>query len=159
MIKNNIKKSVIIYKIDTNSTFNYLLILSINKGWLLIPICTLYNKSTENILFGYIRLYKFNLKIKGFGFKWKYLITLKKVHTTIFFKLGFTHKILLLSKKNTNYFFKKQKFVIKNRSYIFLRNYLNIIFVLYKKNLYNKKGIYLKGTKFKLKLSKKKSKF
>ena len=156
--KNYLIKNVIIYKITTLSYFNFLLTLSMNKGWIVTPLCPLYNKQIENILFGFIRLFQFNFKLKGFGFKWKYLISLKK-QQLIFLKVGFTHKIVLLVKKDSKYELKKQKFLIKNRSYFFLRNYLNFLFILYKKNLYNKKGFYLKGTQFKLKLSKKKAKF
>ena len=156
--KNNIIKKVIIYKITTLSYFNFILTLSINKGWIVTPLFYLYNKHIENILFGFIRLFKFNFKLKGFGFKWKYLINCKK-QQLIFFKVGFTHKIILLIKKDSKYELKKQKILVKNRSYFFLRNYLNFLFILYKKNLYNKKGLYLKGTQFNLKLSKKKAKF
>lgn len=152
-------KQLIIYKI-TYKLLSFLLIISINKGWLFLPLFIYKNNKIENILLGYIRLYKFSFRVKGFGFKWKFQ-QFKKYEKIkfIFLKVGFTHRIVLLVKSNSKYFLKKKKFVVLNRSYFFIRKYLNLLFFLYKSYLYNKKGFFLKGTKFILKLSKKKSKF
>jgi len=159
MNNNLLLKSLIIYKIKTN-LLSFLLILSINKGWIIFPLFFFCNKKLENILLGYVRLYKFSFKVKGFGFKWKFIQTAKiKKTQIIFLKVGFTHKVVLLVKKNNRYSLKKRKFILKNRSYRYIRNSLNLLFFLYKLYMYKKKGFYLKGTTFKLKLSKKKTKF
>jgi hypothetical protein len=161
MGKNLLNKNLILYKF-TNSCLTqqaYLVLISITKGWVVLPLSYNSNLQLECILFGYNRLFKFFFKIKGFGFKWKYQIGFKKKFQTIYFKLGYTHRLALLSNGNSKYILKKRRFIVKNRSYQYIRNYLNILFLLYKNYLYNKKGIYLRGTEFKLKLSKKKSKF
>lgn len=161
MRKNLLNKNLIIYKIfnPTGGTLKYMLLISITKGWILLPLKCTYNLYFESILFGYNRLYKFFFKIKGFGFKWKYQIGLKQKGQPIYFKLGYTHRIALLPHTDSKYVLKRRRFILKNRSYTYIRNSLNLLFFLYKEYLYNKKGIYLRGTVFKLKLSKKKSKF
>lgn len=158
MNKNIINKNLIIYKIKTLLQTN-LLIISINLGWILLPINISKNISIDLILFGYTKLYKFFFKLKGFGYKWKYNLNQTTHSKTIFFKLGFTHRIALITKNSNKYKLKKKRFIIKGRSYSNIRNNLNFIFFLYKTYLYNKKGIYLRGTKYKTKISKKKSKF
>jgi len=159
MNNNLLLKSLIMYKIKTNLS-SFLLILSINKGWTIFPLFFFSNKKLENLLFGYVRLYKFSFKVKGFGFKWKFIQTEKiKKTQIIFLKVGFTHKVVLLVKENSRYLLKKRKFILKNRSYNYIRNSLNLLFFLYRLYIYKKKGFYLKGTNFKLKLSKKKTKF
>ena len=155
-MKNNLlNKNIIIYKINNK----ILLLISINNGWIFVPLNKNNNTQLQIIIFGFNRIYKFFFKIKGFGFKWKYQIHVEKLKEAIYFKLGFTHRISLITKYNNKYVLKKQRFVIKNRSYQYIRTHLNMLFLLYQNYLYNKKGIYLRGTKFKLKLSKKKSKF
>ncbi len=84
---------------------------------------------------------------------------LKKLKETFFFKIGFTHKVALIIRKNFKLKLKKRRLIIKSRSYDFIRNQFNLFFFLYQTYLYNKKGIFLRGTQFKLKISKKKSKF
>lgn len=161
MTKNLLNKNLIIYKISIfwKTSNNFLILITPHNGWIIFPLYNSKNKQLESILFGYNRLYKFFFKVKGFGFKWKYQVALNKLHQTVFLKLGYTHKIALLPSKNHKYLLKKKRFIIKSRSYTYIRNNLNMLFLLYKTYLYNKKGIYLRGTKFKLKLSKKKSKF
>ena len=157
---NSLNKNLIIYNIKyINSTTTYLVFISLNLGWLLFPLIIQKNTQVESILFGYSRLYKFFFKLKGFGFKWKYMLRLKKEKQTLFLKLGFTHRLAFILQKNCKYLLKKRRLIIKHRSYGFLRNNLCLLFFLYKTYLYNKKGVYLRGTKFKLKISKKKSKF
>lgn len=155
MNKNTLANNLVIYKINPY----HLLVLSINLGWILLPLHSYNNLKFENILWGYTKLYKFFFKLKGFGYKWKYNLKNDILNRNIFFKLGFTHRITLLLGINTKYKLKKKRFVIKSRSLKYLRENINFIYFLYKKYLYNKKGIYLRGTKFRVKISKKKSKF
>jgi hypothetical protein len=161
MGKNLLNKNLILYKFSNLAIIQqtYLILISVNNGWVLIPLLQKKNLLLENIIFGFNRLYKFFFKIKGFGFKWKYQIGLNKKKQNIYFKVGYTHRISLIPANNSKYILKKRRFIVKNRSYKYIRNYLNLLFLLYKDYLYNKKGIYLRGTEFKLKLSKKKSKF
>lgn len=160
MPKNIINKNLTIYLTKNIFTQNKLMIIiSLKLGWLLFPLQGSRNLQLEPILFGFNRLYKYFFKIKGFGYKWKYVLMLKKKHQSIYFKLGFTHRISLILKKDCKCKLKKKRLILKHRSNTFLRNKLNLLFFLYKTHLYNKKGIYLRGTKFKLKISKKKSKF
>lgn len=160
MEKNIINKNLILYSIkNLYKLEEFLILISINLGWILFPLKVNNNKKLEPILFGYNRLYKFFFKLKGFGFKWKYNLNLQKHKQTIYLKLGFTHRLALITKNNSKYKLKKKRLIIRNRSYSYLRHNLYLLFFLYKTYLYNKKGIYLRGTKFKLKISKKKSKF
>ena len=84
---------------------------------------------------------------------------LNKQKEIIYLKLGFTHRLALIVKINSKYKLKKRRFTLKSRSYCYIRTHLNPLFFLYQKYLYNKKGIYIRGTEYKLKISKKKSKF
>lgn len=156
MSKNILNKNIIIYN---NLNNNILIFLSISLGWILVPIKKSHNIPLYSIILGFNKLYKFFFKLKGFGYKWKYNLHNEKNLHTIFFKLGFTHRISLVIKNNTKYRLNKKRFILKNRSIKFIRNNLNFLFFLYKSYIYNKKGIYLRGTKFKTKISKKKSKF
>lgn len=84
---------------------------------------------------------------------------LDKQKEIIYLKLGFTHRLALIVKNNSKYKLKKRRFTLKSRSYCYIRTHLTSLFFLYHKYLYNKKGIYIRGTEYKLKISKKKSKF
>lgn len=158
MRHNYLNKTLSIYKCK-KETHQILILISLNLGWCLYQLQNFSNKQLEPLLFGYSKLYKFFFKLKGFGYKWKYLLSLKKNKRNIFFKLGFTHRISLVVLNNLKIKLKKRRLVVKHRSISFLRDSLKFLFFLYKTYLYNKKGIYLRGTKYKLKISKKKSKF
>lgn len=160
MNKNVINKNLIIYSAKNSEIKNnILLFMSINIGWGLINLNLKNNLYITNILFGYNKIYKFFFKMKGFGYKWKYNLSNRPKKINIYLKVGFTHRISIITKKNIKYKMNKKRFIIKSRSYNFIRNNLNFMFILFKSFLYNKKGIYLRGTKYKLKISKKKSKF
>lgn len=160
MNKNTLNKNLILYNIKPcNQNFKILVVISFNLGWNIIKIKNNNNTIISNTLFGYSKLYKFFFKLKGFGFKWKYNLNPKNHLNTIFFKIGFTHRVAIIIKKNIKYKMTKKRFILKSRSYKYIRDNLNFIFFLYKNYLYNKKGIYLRGTKYKTKISKKKSKF
>ena len=158
MYCNNLNKNLIIYK-SNKLLYKFLIVISLNLGWFLYPLKINKNKHLNEILLGYNKIYKFFFKIKGFGYKWKKFLHLNKYKQNIFLKLSFTHRIVILTSKNLKMKLKKRRLIIKHRSYNFLRNNLKFLFFLYKTYLYNKKGIYVRGTKYKLKLSKKKSKF
>lgn len=158
MKHNCLNKNLIIYK-SKKKIDQYLIIISLYLGWFIYPLKKQNNKNIEIILLGYNKLYKFFFKIKGFGYKWKKFLNLNKNKQNIFLKLGFTHRINIIIKKNLKIKLKKRRLIVKHRSYLFLRNSLKLLFFLYKTYLYNKKGIFLRGTKYTLKLSKKKSKF
>jgi len=157
MHHNYLNRNLTIYK--SRGLNQVLILLTFNLGWVLYPLKSYRNVQLESILFGFSKLYKFFFKIKGFGYKWKYLLHLKKRQQNVFFKLGFTHRVSLLVSKNMKVKLKKRRLILKHRSYFFIRNHLKFLFFLYKAYLYNKKGIYLRGTNYKLKISKKKSKF
>lgn len=160
MNKNIINKSIVIYNngnVFSNNIF--LVVISLRLGWGIIKLSKNNNLTINNILYGYNKLYKFFFKLKGFGYKWKYNLNNNQKKNTIYFKLGFTHRISVVIKKNIKFKMNKKRFIIKSRSYKLIRNNLNFLFILFKRFLYNKKGIYLRGTKYKIKISKKKSKF
>ena len=159
-MSNLINKNLIIYTIkNLNTQKNYLLILTLKLGWLLLPLRINKNLQLNKIIFGYNRLYKFFFKLKGFGYKWKYCPQLNNKKQIIQLKIGYTHRVTIILKNNCKSKLKRRRLILKHRCYTYLRNNLNLLFFLYKTYLYNKKGIYLRGTKFKLKISKKKSKF
>lgn len=161
MNKNIINKNIVLYNIKKNKNTNdsLIMIISLNMGWNIFTLKSNRNMNISNILLGYTKMYKFFFKLKGFGFKWKYDLNLKTIFHNIFLKIGFTHRVSIIIDNNTKYKMTKKRFIIKNRSYRYIRNNLNFIFFFYKNFLYNKKGIYLRGTKYKTKISKKKSKF
>lgn len=160
MNKNIVNKNIIIYNnINVFSNNIFLIIISLRLGWSLIKLKQNNNLAINNLLYGYNKLYKFFFKLKGFGYKWKYNLNNNIKKNSIYLKLGFTHRISVIIKKNIKYKMNKKRFIIKSRSYKLVRNNLNFLFILFKKFLYNKKGIYLRGTKYKIKISKKKSKF
>lgn len=160
MNKTIINNNLVIYNTkNLNIKNTFLLIISINLGWSIIILNLNKNRHINNILFGYNKIYKFFFKIKGFGYKWKYNLNNNIKKNNIYLKVGFTHRISIVSKKNIKYKMNKKRFIIKGRSYKLIRNNLNFLFILFKNFLYNKKGIYLRGTRYKLKISKKKSKF
>lgn len=160
MIKTVLNKNLVIYKIKQKNTPNtFLILISLKLGWLVYNLTFYYNKQLNIILIGFLRLYKYHFKIKGFGFKWKYFVRFKKQKSMIYLKLGLTHRITFLILKNSKCKIKKKRLILLHRSYIFIRNFFKILFFCFQTFIYNKKGIYLRGTLWKLKLSKKKSKF
>lgn len=160
MKKNILNKNVTLYKIkQINTSNNYLILISLKLGWIMLPLTKMFNTHLNIISMGYLKIYKYHFKIKGFGFKWKYFWHFKRKKTTIYLKLGFTHRIAFLIIKNNKCKIKKKRLILINRSFMYLQKIFNILFFCYQTFLYNKKGIYLRGTRWKLKLSKKKSKF
>jgi len=64
------------------------------------------------LVFGYMRLYKLLFKIRGFGFKWKHNYLLSK-YSSLYLKLGFTHRLVILPNHNSIYKCKKKIFKAK----------------------------------------------
>ncbi len=160
MNKNILNKNIVLYKINhKNIQKHYLVLISLKLGWILIPLFEYYNKQITSIIPGYLRLYKKYFKIKGFGFKWKFFYHFKKQKSTVYLKLGLTHRLSFFISKNSKCKIKKKRLILINRSYSYIRIFFSILFFSFQTFLYNKKGIYLRGTQWKLKLSKKKSKF
>lgn len=160
MKKNIVNKNIILYKVTQITTNQiYCIIISLKLGWILWPLKTKNNYILNTTITGHLRIYKFHFKIKGFGFQWFYFWHFNKQKSTFYFKLGLTHRIALLIYKNTKCKTKKKRLILWHRSYFFLRQFFNLLFFSYKTFLYNKKGLFLRGTRWKLKLSKKKAKF
>lgn len=160
MNENLLNKNLVLYKINQkNVQKKYIILISLKLGWILFPLVKYYNKQINTISHGYVRIYKNFFKIKGFGFKWKYFFHFKKQKSTIYLKLGLTHRLSFFISKNTKCKIKKKRLILISRSYNYLRMFFSILFFSFQTFLYNKKGIYLRGTQWKLKLSKKKSKF
>jgi hypothetical protein len=148
------------------------LILSASKGWGLLNLkyrvglvkntemhlFPAHDKSSINwlksILFGFQKGYFQYIHLKGMGFKF---IIVKNV---IIFKLGYSHRILFLSNVDTQVIY-LSKYLIKIdcRSITQLKQIVHSFLKIRKKNAYKKKGIFIKGSIIKLKLSSKKSKF
>jgi len=152
-------RKLIIKSLTNYKSKNLVLFISVNKGWF-ISRFNQYNSTLEALIFGYIRLYKLWFKLKGYGYKWKYLpISEKQNRFVLFFKLGLTHKIIFYLLINLKCKLRKKILTYKHRNTNFLRLKLQFFYYFYKRFLYNKKGIYIKGTYFLKKISKKKSKF
>jgi len=145
---------ILIYKYSDK--FGICLILSSFKyGWFLYQIIA--SRLEGNIgclLLGLLRLYAFKFKVKGFGFKF---IKFKK---GLSIKLGYTHRILILVSSNQKLIFKNKYFFISyTRNIVKIKQLYNFLFFYVTQNPYKKLGIFLKGSIYKVKLSKKKSKF
>jgi len=82
------------------------------------------------------------------------------VKNIIILKLGYSHRILFLSEVDTQVLY-LNKYLIKIdcRSIFQLKKIVHSFLRARKKNAYKKKGIFIKGSILKLKLSSKKSKF
>lgn len=171
-MKEKFPKEIITYCFNKNSKL-FLLSLSNLQGWSLIEIkseyiilnnknlyfynflslINTYNFFLISFLFGLYKNYFCFLKFKGVGYK------LIKVGFNFSIKLGFSHRILFILKKKSKFqYINKQLLKIESRS---LANMKNIIFTfqkIRKMNSYKKKGVFLKGSIIKIKISKKKSK-
>lgn len=108
----------------------------------------------EAILFGLHRGYFHYLQLKGMGFKF---IVAKG---NIVLKIGYNHRILFLLGKDI-YVRYLSKFLLKIncRSIDQLKWNIHSFLKTRKSNPYKKKGIFIKGSVIKLKLSSKKTKF
>ena len=131
-------------------------ILLYNKFFYLYNFLIFLNTYTSfliNFFFGFYKNYSLFLKIKGIGYK------IISIGLNLLIKLGFSHRILYLFKKNVRFFLNnKQSILIKSRSLSEIKNILFIFQKIRQVNTYKKKGIFIKGSIIKIKVSKKKSK-
>lgn len=167
-----ISRELVAYFISKND-FNFLVIVSNVKGWGLFKIKNKlvlmknqnlyffsrfrYLKTSISFLSTYFVCFYRNifhyLKIKGMGLK---IIMLSN---KLVFKLGNSHRIAYLCQNNLKInYIHKQLFKVESRSIFNLKGIVSLFTKLKKINSYKKKGIYLKGSIIKLKVSSKKSK-
>jgi ribosomal protein L6P/L9E len=112
-----------------------------------------YNFFLINFFFGLYRNYHIFLKFKGVGYK------VIKIGLNYLFKIGFSHRVIYLLKKNLRFnYYNKQLVKISSRSSTILKNCIFIFQKISKINSYKKKGFFLKGSILKIKINKKKSK-
>jgi len=134
------------------------LFISINRGCIMVPFCPINNMYFSFILFNYIRLNKVFLRIEGFGFKWKQSYDTKKFKP-IYLKLGLTHRVLLLCSKDIKCVLTRKRFKLRHRFSFCFDLLFKFLFRFYLNFVYYRKGIYVRGTMFKKKLPKRKSKY
>jgi ribosomal protein L6P/L9E len=164
----NIPKEIICYSFKQNN-FIFLLVLSNLQGWGILKFFirgSFFNKffsyyyniinqaNFSNFILGFYKNYICFLKLKGMGFK--SVIVTKK----LMFKLGYSHRIIYVFKKDLLLsYMQKYLFRISTRALNLIKN----VIYTYKKiklpSAYKIKGFFIKGSRFSLKISSKKSKF
>jgi ribosomal protein L6P/L9E len=103
---------------------------------------------------GFQRGYFQYLKLRGIGYKWIY------THKNIVLKLGFSHRITYINALDTqSNYISRYLLKIESRSLWTLKKILQSFYNIRKKNIYKKKGIFLKGSLVNIKVNSKKSKF
>ena len=147
-------------------------VLSFLKGWCLIyykcKVCLVkdkglhifpfYNKGILNwfvsLVFGFQKGYFQYFQLQGMGYK--FLL----VKNILALKLGYSQRILFICELNIKCtYVTKYLLKINSRSLDHLKKISFFFFKTRKQNIYKKKGIFLKGSVLKIKLSMKKSKF
>jgi len=104
-------------------------------------------------ILGFYKNYFHFLKLKGIGYK----IILFSLNIII--KLGFSHRILFLLKKDLKVqYINKQLLKIESRYLNIVKNTIFMFINIRKINLYKKKGFFFKSPIIKIKISNKKSK-
>ena len=149
------------------NTFSYLLVLSNLQGWGILKCCVhasfynnffdyYYKKDTQVNIFilGFYKNYTCFLKLKGMGFK------TVVVNKNLIFKLGCSHRITYVLKKNVLVIL-EQKYLIQinTRSLNTIKNAISILKSIKIPSPYKIKGVFIKGSYISLKISSKKSKF
>lgn len=118
-----------------------------------IYLFKIYNAFIINFLFGLYKNYHIYFRLKGIGYK------IMKVSSNFMIKLGFSHRIIYLMKKNLCFSYQnKQSLKIESRSLFDLKNIIFNFQKIRKINSYKKKGIFLKGSIIQVKINKKKAK-
>jgi ribosomal protein L6P/L9E len=108
----------------------------------------------SNLFLGFFRNYFYFLKIKGMGFK------MIGHMCGIIVKLGYSHRILYTRQKEIALTYLNRRLLkIEGRSLSLIKTSLFRFIKLKKRSIYKKKGIFLKGSILKIKLTSKKSKF
>lgn len=148
------------------------LVLSLSKGWGIINFnryfFLLKNKEFYSFIpwkksylsflmmyfLGFQKGYFKYLKLKGMGFKFV------SINNKLIIKIGFSHRVVFINFINIYCgFINKYFLVFESRSFWSLGKLLQIFSNIRKKNIYKKKGIFLKGALINIKISSKKSKF
>jgi ribosomal protein L6P/L9E len=94
------------------------------------------------------------LKLKGMGYK------TTVVGLNVVFKLSQSHRLVYKIKQNVKIIYlHKQLLVLKSKSLCLLKTLVFFFQKFGKKNVYKKKGIFLKGCLVAIKINSKKSKF
>ena len=175
-----VQQKIMLHKYSMNTlTYCFLqnkklfgLVVSFSKGWGIFSFkkdyfllkenncySFLYHRKSQftllSIFFlGFQRGYFYYLKLKGIGYKFTML------KDNIIFKFGFSHRIVYINYIDVYCkFFTKYLLFLESRSLWVLKKLLYDFFNIRKKNAYKKKGIFLKGCLFSIKISSKKSKF
>jgi len=103
---------------------------------------------------GFYLCYLQYLKIKGMGFK------LSLCKNRIFFRLGQSHRIIYYLANNFKaLFYNKLLIRLESRNLDKLKKAIFNLLKIVRKNSYKKKGLFIKGSIVKVKVSSKKSKF
>lgn len=148
----------------------FLLVLSISQGWGIVKLINnqistnnsfktffyskVYSCFFSNVILGLFKNYYYYLKLKGMGFK--SLVHIKG----LVLKLGYSHRILFSIKKEISFIYlTRQSMILKSRNIATLKDAMFYLTTLKKKSVYKKKGVFLKGSIVKIKLTSKKSKF
>jgi hypothetical protein len=162
----NIPNETVCYFLKQN-IFSYLLVLSNLQGWGILKCCIYgsfynknfdyyYKKSIQESIFilGFYKNYTCFLKLKGMGFK------SVVVNKNLIFKLGCSHRIIYVLKKNLLVIL-EQKYLIQinTRCLNKIKNAISIMKSIKLTSSYKIKGIFIKGSYVILKISSKKSKF
>lgn len=163
-----IAKELVAYRIKKKKNY-FLLVLSISQGWGLTKIRNRLSSAESfrllffsnvqtcflfNVFLGFFRNYFYFLELKGMGFK-------MICHPLgIILKLGFSHRAFLIRREELVFvLLNRHSLRIEGRSLTLLKNSLFRFMALKKKSVYKKKGIFLKGSTLKFKVTSKKSKF
>ena len=108
----------------------------------------------SNLFLGFYRNYVYFLKLKGMGFKmlWHF--------GGIILKLGFSHRVLFIRQKEVLFtYLNRHLLKVEGRSLLFIKTILFKFMRVRIKSVYKKKGVFLKGSLVKFKVTSKKSKF
>lgn len=150
----------------------FMLVLSSSKGWGIIlcqrsyfllkdkkvffflPHMKSYSTSMSIIFLGFQKGYFKYLKLKGMGYKFI------SVGSNIILKFGFSHRVVYVNHIDTECKF-ITRFILglETRSLWTLKKIISSFKIIRKKNVYKKKGIFLKGLLINIRVSSKKSKF
>ena len=165
-------KEIILYCFNKNSNL-FLILISNLQGWGLVQLkykffiikankLFIYNllaliKSyisfLINFFLGFFKNYFQYLKIKGMGFK------IILVGLNLLLKLGFSHRIIYICMNNWRFqYLNKQLLKINSRCFFTIKNFVYSFQKIRKLNSYKKKGIFIKGSIIKIKVSSKKAK-
>jgi ribosomal protein L6P/L9E len=162
-----ITKELAVYCIKKKKNY-FLLYISISQGWGLTKInsklfmpkfkFSFFSKVHTcfffNVFLGFFRNYFYFLKLRGMGFKFLY-------HSLgIILKLGFSHRVFLVRQLEISFLYlSRRSFRLEGRSLTIIKDSLFRFMRLKTKSVYKKKGIFLKGSVLRLKITSKKSKF